>query len=200
MERPIILKAHEVCGILDGRQTQLRRIVKPQPAYVANGTPYHSGEQDDVVKCPFGKVGDRLWGRETWQAFEKDCSTIVAWQATCENDEFDYWCGNRCERLTIKKWRSSVIMPRIASRILLEIVSVRVERLQDISDHDAGESGIYETEFYDNAEHKVSGGAPYSEERLAFADMWQKLHATSERDDWDANPSVWVLIFKRVEA
>jgi hypothetical protein len=133
VERPIILKAHEVRGILDDRQTQLRRIVKSAAgatsvATKGNGWFFQKEGPNAQIgvfirENPFGQVGDQLWGRETWGQ--------QGWPHT---DRLVY----RADELhQVNKWTPSVQMPRWASRVLLEIVNVRVERLQDISANDA---------------------------------------------------------------
>ncbi|MFL5011589.1 hypothetical protein [Rhizobium sp.] len=140
MERPILLKAHEVRGILDGRQTQLRRIVKGNRQQVhycginlRNLKPTWVDECARPVPCPFGQVGDRLWGKETCYPTYPDKPAIrSAYYRATEIHGAGF--GGR-------RWLTALCMPRWASRILLEIVSVRVERLQDISETDAWAQG-----------------------------------------------------------
>lgn len=194
-DRPILFSAPMVRAILDGRKTQTRRVVKPQPVDRGGGSlsiSYAAGKMNHMgpagfmleklaqYGCPYGKTGDLLWVRES---FAKDCDGYV-YKATCP-----WWDG-------LVKKKPSIHMPRSASRITLEITDVRVERLQDISDEDALEEGVTETEFYENAERKVSAGAPWPAERLAFADLWQSINGT---ESWAANPWVWVISFKRVD-
>src|SRR5690606_25977635 len=90
--------------------------------------------------------------------------------------------------------RPAIHMPRWASRLTLEVTAVKVERLQEISDDDALDEGIAETEFYEAAETKVSAGAPWSPERLAFADLWNSLNA-KRGYGWEANPWVCAIAF-----
>lgn len=192
MERPILFSAPMVRAILEGRKTQTRRIVKPQPspssdtAFIGLDGIWRfshptlrgpvSHEADDV-RCPYGQPGDRLWVREAW-AFHPDFPestrrAIYRADAGVEND--------------VPRWRPSIHMPRWASRILLEITAVRVERLQDISETDAQAEGVA------NSLH-LRGG------RLArenFAHLWWTINGDGS---WEANPWVWVVEFKRVEA
>jgi len=194
-DRQILFSAPMVRAILDGSKTQTRRVVKPVRGFESFNIcrPDMMADQDKVwwhgagtervgvsQSCPYGQIGDRLWVRES---FAKDCDGYV-YKATCP-----WW-----DSLIGKK--PSIHMPRWASRITLEITDVRVERLQAISEWDAVEEGVCETDFYDNAERKVSAGAPWSIARLAFADLWQSINGA---ESWDDNPLVWVISFKRVE-
>lgn len=91
-------------------------------------------------------------------------------------------------------------MPRWASRITLEIVSVRVERLQDISEDDAVAEGIIKLPATGRAVLAKGGqylGAQWANARDAYADLWESING---RESWDANPWVWVVEFKRVDS
>ncbi|EPM81266.1 hypothetical protein A249_31829, partial [Pseudomonas syringae pv. actinidiae ICMP 18804] len=95
-------------------------------------------------------------------------------------------------------WTPSIHMPRWASRILLEITAVRVERLQDISEDQARAEGVQL--YTDHAElgkwWHVDGIETYSADpRKSFELLW-----TSVGSDWNANPWVWVVEFKPVTA
>ncbi len=129
-ERPILMTSEMVRATLDGRKTQTRRIVKPQPDSIHEGEPYwHVGglrlrtNARNKINCPFGSAGDRLWVRETWQALEQGQADepCVVYRATDPD-----W-----ETTPEWRWKSSAVMPRWASRITLEITEVRVERLQE---------------------------------------------------------------------
>lgn len=178
-ERPILFSGPMVRAILDGRKTQTRRIVKPQPTndYVTFmplsselvGVTKHGGPIDNRgwLHCPYGKTGDRLWVRETW------CPDVEPYTFRYKADG-----GEPLER-----WRPSIHMPRWASRITLEVVSVRVERLQDISEEDALAEGITLVE---------RGTSPVDQ----FNKLWESINGPGS---WEANPWVWVVSFKRIE-
>ncbi|MBB4345174.1 ASCH domain-containing protein [Rhizobium leguminosarum] len=219
MERPILLKAHDVRGILDGRQTQLRRIVKRQPedgrvmkprrnragnvVWMSwKGKPENAdpvtgiyGAGWDLCKCPYGERGDRLWGRETWTdnqgnscpMYRADLPLFIP----ADRTEFGDDVQMNPEDYT---WTSSVHMPRWASRILLEIVSVRVERLQDISRKDAAAEGVCLRDE-DKPWPKWCRPDKWPEEN--FLRLWDSIHGEMSHM---ANPWVWVVEFKRVEA
>jgi hypothetical protein len=99
------------------------------------------------------------------------------------------------------QWKPSIHMPRWASRITLEVVSVRVERLQDISEEDAMSESIesWEERGVDDAQDYyrdyVTGGHVYNA-KDSFRSLWQSINGPGS---WEANPWVWVVEFKRIE-
>jgi len=181
----------------------------------------------DWVRCPFGTVGDRLWVRETWQYADwtEDGLPRIRYQANagtrwCERIPSD-WCeellmtwGDLSDpsnfdidgKAADRRWRPSIHMPSWASRLTLEITGVRVERLQDITEADAQAEGVEPytpPQGHISPEQRVPG--PGFEDarlgdqphRLPFADLWEQINGDGS---WDANPWVWALTFKRVEA
>lgn len=175
------MKGAMVRAILDGTKTQTRRIVKPQDIDVSDGVPfllpYASGVPEPVqVVCPQGRPGDRLWVRETF--------ADVGWPPT--GPQYVYRADPDSGDNDVQKWKPSIFMPRWASRIALEVVSVRVERLQKISEDDARAEGVGEGP----QEGWVTGPV------VAYADLWDSING---RDAWLLNPWVWVIEFKRIE-
>lgn len=239
-ERPILFSAPMVNAILAGNKTQTRRIVKPQPDIVANlGTLVARYTPDDerlgrlgqVIPCPYGQPGDWLWVRETWQYYDwteegEPCIRFAADNATTwpepGTEEWsdrlaDVWevlsrdnNFNIDNRARDRRWRPSIHMPRWASRITLEILSVRVERLQEISEADAIEEGIscYDViigSYYVNGhieEHadrfffEGCDDEGFDDSVDAYAALWESINGAGS---WHANPFVWVVSFKRVE-
>ena len=205
-ERPILFNADMVNAILSGRKTQTRRIVKPTKD--RNGSGCHlapceiAGEVNggDYALCPYGQPGDRLWVRENFLYLMhgdvtagdiKYCASIDSRSAAGSKNPGYWW-----------RKRPSIHMPRWASRITLEIVSVRVERLRDISEADAMAEGI---EFPENGTYRDYGVKPENNEGYdycktavdSYRTLWEQINGS---DSWDANPWVWVVEFKRVEA
>ncbi len=200
-ERPIIFSGPMICAILDGRKSQTRRIVKPQPDAVIDGEPYwhiggyrasrYRGVTDPLrmgthnpLRCPYGVPGDRLWVRETIKA----SGDVMVYAADGQTVVQDGLCWPSCgERQTIP----AIHMPRWASRITLEIVAVRVERVQKISEADAVAEGV---SILPDAEiaARVAEDTPA---RMEFWALWTSIHGP---DSWNANPWVWVLDFQRV--
>lgn len=190
-ERPIIFSGEMVRAILEGRKTQTRRVVKPQPpldewgvskpwqtdAFEVNGRDY---------RCPYGLPGDRLWVRETFSPDYFDAQSRHAYRAdwTLESGEF----------VPEPKWTPSIHMPRWASRITLEVTDVRVERVQDISNSDIYAEGILPPDPDEPGPYDPDEGA-----RSAFKDLWWSINA-KRGYGWEKNPWVWVVEFKRVES
>lgn len=165
-ERPILFSGPMVRAILDGRKTVTRRVVKHVPP---EGTPVHL--------CPYGSPGDRLWVRETWFNSRGDDSMPTHYRA-----------DDRIEDLQIK-WKPSIFMPRWASRITLVLKSVRVERLQDITEEDAKQEGCEPTNLSD-----AYAKCEYLLARNRFREVWTKINGPAS---WDANPWVWRLEFEK---
>ncbi|HGN0788729.1 TPA: hypothetical protein ACKRNN_000945 [Pseudomonas aeruginosa] len=196
-ERPILFNDQMVRAILEGRKTVTRRAVKGLQIPTEDKTTPHEGLRWSALGqrhlrygfnvfgstkeecahelarcgvCPFGKPGDRLWVRETFA----DIGCRLTFRADLED-------GAHC---SVTRWTPSLHMPRWASRILLEITAVRVERLQQITIGEICKEGLARSmyEFI-----------PVTTAFDAFAELWN-----STGGDWDANPWVWVIEFKRV--
>lgn len=204
-EHGILFAAPMVRAILEGQKTMTRRVVKPQPdarLYSVNGGPEwtypdpHDPDVPDwgrVVRCPYGVAGDRLWVRETWATvktldhlapskvwqYDRPPSLYYAeWTGAARNSE---WRG---------KWRPSIHMPRWASRTTLENASVRVERLQDITEEDAKAEGM--------ASWAAASCSRLPEDELyarAYFELaWDAING--KRHPWASSPWVWVVEFK----
>ncbi|WP_115656353.1 ASCH domain-containing protein [Klebsiella variicola] len=176
-----------------------------------------------LFSSPFGAVGERIWVRETWATLGNEDGCCVDWEdnlckgdersaariyrASCEQRPGDYglwsipddayWKPHTKEHKFEGAWRPSIHMPRWASRILLEITDVRVERLNAISEEDARAEGIIDGGCLNCGEPEPCGCAnPEPDATDAFAYLWQSIYG---QDNWNANPWVWVIEFKRVE-
>lgn len=197
--RGILFSAPMVRAILEGRKTQTRRVVKPQPQECGFGrnavvNPYCTGTKwplayyerrgecwnsSDPLKCPYGAPGDQLWVRETWAPLPGGPCTKENGVVYRADQHPDNWL-----------WKSSIHMPRWASRITLEIEAVRVERLNDISEEDAKAEGVADRTV------DLSRGVTTRPYQMAYSLLWESIHGTSS---WDANPWVWVIQFRRVK-
>ena len=210
-EHQILFKGPLVRAILEGRKTVTRRAVKIQPRSKADIGSYGLGQpfirNPDVTKpnpeCPYGRPGDRLWVRETFgEVYEycdhpemSGCPTEywhIAWKYRADGETPEIEDG------VFTWWKPSIHMPRAACRILLEITDVRVERLQDISDKEIEAEGIDLDALADGQErydmcHAGSGADGRPTLRTAWRNLWE-----STGGDWNANPWVWVVEFKRV--
>ncbi len=213
-ERGMIFNSEMVRAILDGRKTQTRRIMKEQPVLNGNfyevfGSAWSKGMTSIPAvpghslstRCPFGAVGDRIWVRETFCPVDDTQYGGEKWVDYRATPRYEAshpagWdsAPNDAEAL---KWRPSIHMPRWASRILLEITDVRVERLNAISEEDARAEGIIDGGCLNCGEPEPCGCAnPEPDATDAFAYLWQSIYG---QDNWNANPWVWVIEFKRVE-
>lgn len=190
-ERGMIFNSEMVRAILDGRKTQTRRPVK-FPVHDKNLGCELAGNElagelsaGNYLNSAFGKQGDRIWVRETWARYNIDQDSYdMAYRATPPED----WPEEG-------KWRPSIHMPRWASRILLEITGIRVERLNAISQEDAQDEGMELTGWRPTYSDQDSGGevwTPYDN----FARLWDSIYGEGS---WKVNPWVWVIEFKRVE-
>ena len=201
-ELPIRFSGPMVKAILDGSKTQTRRVVKQDRDGLLDCKPTPAWDAFwQCVACPYGKPGDRLWVRETFGIDDEDWAVLYfADPDTAQNAEHARICEDRYPRR-----RPSIHMPRWASRILLEITDVRVERLQDISEGQAVDEGlIWEgvkdgQTYWNHTDHRYPPGSHQqlsvsgTDAVSAFRNLWK-----STGGDWQANPWVWVVEFKRV--
>ncbi|HAU5660028.1 morphogenetic protein [Citrobacter sp. Cf140] len=216
-ERGMIFNGEMVRAILDGRKTQTRRIVKPQPELTKSsgfswkGAVFGSGSDDREtnrnfahVKCPHGKPGDRIWVRETFQGPLFDFDQMDAYCKDSAPFEKAQFCVYKADGKPAPEffdaddnlhccWRPSIHMPRWASRILLEIIDIRVERLNTISQADAIAEGAPPSHPSIDSVSREYGFPDFS--RSWFGQTWQHIYG---EESWQANPWVWVLEFKRI--
>ncbi len=211
-EHPINFTADEVRAYLEGRKTQARRVIKPQPEFANGWWVYKSpkpfgnpvcsefttnfakilADHLNLAPCPYGQPGDsRLWVRETWrQLYEpvmghKHDREYIAykadgWQPGDLNDSYD-----GC-------WRPSIHMPRWASRITLEVVNIRVERVQDISEEDAKAEGT-------SLDRAIGyGKVGMQSYREGYINIWNSINA-KRGYSWESNCWVWVIEFSKAE-
>lgn len=218
-ERPILFDGQMVRAILDGRKTQTRRICKNEVyanGYMFDGHDFlchndylppsamlmdvrrgrieytTSDLEGWATECPFGLPGYRLWVRETFCHKWDDSRGYLDeywYRATSQNVEHvdgDYK----------SPWIPSIHMPRRASRILLEIVSVRVERLNDISEADAEAEGCAQAGIETGQVLETSAPVEIGSYAAAFCDLWESINGTGS---WGDNPYVWAIEFRRIE-
>jgi len=185
-EKPILFSTEMVRATLDGRKTQTRRVIKPQPGE----HPDDDGYVTSILnRCPYD-VENTLWVRETW-AIE---DTYIIYRADLDN-----W-----SHLKNVKWRPSIHMPREAARLFLLVKDVRVERLQDITEEDARAEGFSPNDIITanldlgTPVMSCEYTGPAETARNSFRVTWDKLNAKYGYG-WDANPWEWVISFERIE-
>ena len=217
-ERPILFSAPMVRAILEGRKSQTRRVVKPQPGDAqwieecAGGGWMVDRKQINFPYAP----GMRLWVRESFSGPHRvDHLPPSLWPV---NPPLWYWADGNPSSGDWTRPRPSIHMPRWASRILLEVTELRVERLQDISEADAIAEGCQRSEddTTDNLPEcpncngtglytafSGDGGAlPDTDCNLCdtpekrYRLLWEQINGPGS---WDANPWVWVVEFRRIE-
>lgn len=199
-DQPILFSGPMVRAILYGRKTQTRRVIKPQPVRFNNPdwpcthgwreVPYMGGweiswNNDRMTAteaigeyCPYGQSGDQLWVRETWAALHPGTDDVM-WEVNPQPPICSLAYKATDERSINGNWRPSIFMPRWASRITLEVVSVRVQRLQEISYADGNAEG------FDSLD--------------GFALLWDRINA-KRGCGWQDNPWVWAVEFRAVTA
>lgn len=173
----MLFSSPEVRAILDGRKTQTRRIINPQPRVVL--AQYDDGSietnqifrrGDQRLRCQV-RPGDRIYVRETWGIL----------------DDKHHYCyfvdsqGRSRQQLVGNRWRPSIHMPKAAARIWLGVTDVRTERLLDISSHNANCEGFTE-----------AGTHP----RAAFFAAWEQHYGYGSTS---SNPWVWVIEFRVIQ-
>jgi hypothetical protein len=238
-ERPILFSARMVRAILEGRKTQTRRVMKPQPRLTPSGlmnwkgriigeVPHESGDftrYDEVTPlCPYGQPGDRLWVRETWCQkiddgryvynaagnLDPSCCWYRASDHDVRADDGDGGQKYLRDGREASPWRPSIHMPRWASRLLLEVVEVRVQRVQDISEEDAKAEGVemsgvgylnylWHGHFNHGDGNRLSNAWPYQYSNYedaadSFSSLWQLINSRRGHP-WDSNPWVWAITF-----
>ena len=176
-EKPILFSTNMVQAIIDGRKTQTRRVAKTD-------------------KPPY-KTGDILYIRETWTQAPSGDYLYKANSLSKETDNTD----------SFFYWKPSIHMPKAAARIFLEVVSIRKERLQDITEEDAKAEGA---EFYsplDLTQMPLSlitclpNGSKVLNKtfRVGFYKAWQEINGKNRDARWNSNPTVWVIEFRTKE-
>jgi hypothetical protein len=180
-----------VRAILEGRKTVTRREVKKQAALdclAAGFEPAFLALPGNADLCPYGKPGNRLWVRETWARVGNCDPGYLTFDATypaCLPAELE-----NIQAASEIRWKPSIHMFRRDSRILLEITDVRVERLQDISRADIRAEGL-------QCPPELASDDISPNYRDWYPAAWRELWE-STGGDWEANPWVWVVEFKRV--
>ena len=241
-ERPIIMSAESILALLDDEhpKTQTRRVIErlrgfgpitelgPSDLHLPGyDWTFHDREMRWInirhamlmERCPYGKVGDRLYVKETWAAVWPDLDPVPMEQCRIEyradlpagcTDYPGQWPAEEARgNPDAPKWRSPRFMPRFASRFLLEITSLRAERVQSISHEDAIAEGMLNAGDF-NALTAEAGGVRrrvYHDSqgrrctifgaKAEFADAWDHLNARRGHP-WEASDLVWVIGFRDV--
>jgi hypothetical protein len=217
-ERPILFSGEMVRAILreENPKTVTRRLI---PSPVENelglrGWRDRWGNLNTPGRHPYGDPGDRLWVRETFycdhyeypNGDRKEMGEMLYYRAESGIDGAgrngdNCWTGFSLETMRVS-WRPAIHMPRWASRLTLEVLSVRVERLQEIAEEDAKAEGVLPfAEAYSgiSMDQTLTSGERCGDEphRASFAILWDELNG--DRANWKSNPWVWRVEFRRLE-
>lgn len=200
MERPILFSGPMVRAILDGRKTMTRRVVKPQPEskpfqvygektgdwFTSNPDyPKHGAMMSGRWKSKYGQPGDRLWVKEAIGCFDGEIPDSYEGRYAADGKVvFHGWQWKRA-------YLPGMFIPRWAARITLEIVGVRVERLQDIGMDDPHKEGIDRWENYEGGKH-----ISVEQARGRFHALWDSINGKTY--PWESNPWVWVIEFTKI--
>ena len=196
-QRPILMSSEMVQAILAGNKTQTRRVIKPQPLTVGlkgvypdlyNHEPNHWAfwlpdnrmTEPRIWKCPYGQVGDRLWVRESYipNLDEKTATYKANWNEYPNGPGIKFTC----------KWKPSIFMPRKYSRITLEITSIKVQQLQNMTFQDIRDEG------FDIGKTNPTAGEVA---RKWYCDLWDRING--KKYPWSSNPWVWVITFNTMQ-
>lgn len=204
-QRGIIMRDWEVRAIREGRKTQKRFIIRLQPrvihaiyndASIETNLLFRRGDQR--IHCPCGQPGDQLLVKERWMDAIAPDGFVGAPQVKRgpKSEKLDGWIRVAWHSDSPDPWgwpirygwKSPVTMPRWASRITLEIVSVRAQRLHDITEEDAMAEGC-EWSYWSFPNSTRPGISSYRE-------LWESIHGPGS---WGANPFVFAIEFKEVK-
>jgi len=242
-EHPLLMQGPLVRATLEGRKTQTRRPIKPQPdddivdvEYDAIADLWLGNTQEDndlgytsswAMRCPLGQAGDRLWVRETWRPVMETWRSFVEYGAGGELSATGHadamtkltkvalrFPGGR-EDIHSEQWHPSIHMPRWACRLVLPLVSVRVERVQDITEEDARAEGVPHNgdrpidkswcaaccghgivERFALGMVSVDDCSECNSAKKLFRNIWISIYG---QESWDANPWVWVAEWEDIE-
>lgn len=210
-EHPLIFNREMVLSLLAERKTQTRRVLKVQPLDIIampgkkRDIEWIGHMQKDppkglIFRCRHGVPGNRIWVKETWGI--RDCGARVslaseAWPGGWPRDRLLY---NADATINFEK-RSAMFMPRWASRLMLEITRVRVQRLQAISPKDAIAEGLLPVEWPTDRRAEAWAvhvdAAAHRDPRDCYRELWDSLNG--KRAPWASNPWIWAIDFRRIE-
>jgi hypothetical protein len=208
-EHPILFSGPMVRAILEGRKTQTRRVMKPQPdeskmRWTGSHWEMYLGYPigHDVPISPYGQTGDLLWVREMAKlraCGPGSCEFDLAYPA---DESVKAFCDTDYGPYKMTSYTPSIHMPRWASRLILRITDVRVQRLQDITEADAKAEGLDEwipcVVWTGLAGIKIRDASRNATCREHFIFAWSSINA-KRGYSWESNPWVWAITFEVIK-
>lgn len=217
--KPILFSSSMVNANLEDKKTKTRRQVTGEALKWLEPdmfTPEYVASPENNL-CPYGKVGDVLWVRETF-AKTTNVNSLDPWpgrnhirtdgetegvatEALIYRADGEWqWCDDDGFHTERSYWKPSIFMPRYACRLFLKIKEIKIERLQDVSESDAISEGIYmritSTPPYEQ-KYQIPGWPNlFNTAKQAFKSLWISINS---KDSWDNNPWVWVIEYERIE-
>jgi hypothetical protein len=219
-ETPMLFNAAMVRAYFAGRKTKTRRIIDVSHVKHHINAIYKDDEgvwgaanivYDDYsggnevfdftkVRKPPAEPGDVIWGKETWRASSiyNNRRPLGIPKGAFIQYEASGTKGFNFGNFPPGRIRQSIFMRQWMARIVTPCLSLRVERLQDISEEDAKAEGC--TLYNEGRPAFPLCNAPFDEppekcvHRASFYKVWQELN--EKRAPWGLNPWVWVISFK----
>lgn len=204
-----VFSSSEVQSIITGNKTQFREVIKVQPEeqlkgyfYLPAGSTGFCESLFILDQCPY-KIGQKIFVKESFGA---DWSNNICYKAT---DQAEY---------AVSSWEPASRMKQEQTRVVLEVVNIKIERLAEISKEDAikegatsrpnchGYANIYEgwcmnwnkvgeaSKWASNRKTLSESDVCMGSAQYAFGNFWNAAHKKSEHK-WEANPFIWVIDF-----
>lgn len=190
--KPMLYSTEMVEAILAGRKTQTRRLVNERDTgFLEYAFKNKKNIGDWILRNAKFNIGDIIWVRETFWFNERE-------------QKLHYKADYESSMMLFSGWKPSIHMPKQAARIFLKVLSVKIERLQDISEKNALSEGV------EKFNHGYGGspqgvwfkdylyGSGFDQEtaKKSFMSLWKSING---KDSWNANPFVWVYEFEKIE-
>lgn len=152
-------------------------------------------ERSKSLPSPYGLEGERLWVREAWRTLAE--ANDLAPRELMNVEAYTHYEADQAKPKEMGRLRPGMFMPRWASRITLEIIGIRIERLWDITEADAYAEGITQERVLDYLDtvERMNQTERFPAREL-YKQLWEEINGDGS---WDLNPYVWVISFRRVK-
>ncbi|MEM8564909.1 MAG: hypothetical protein AAGF85_00515 [Bacteroidota bacterium] len=199
--RPILFSTPMIQAILEGRKTQTRRVMKPQPKQLLDF---------EKAKCPYGEVGDILWVREAFKQvghYSRDY-LFHQYKADGQTDDLNY--PEFLEQLLDgNPWKPSIHMPFKACRLFLRVMDKRVHLINTISDEESEAEGVEKVQlntrhakgtlYRDYSQNEWDRQSGFLTPTGSFIRLWNSINGNRPGYAWKDNPWVWAITFEVID-